>query len=237
MKIFQKALDRYIKWRRFHSIHYFKKFLQRKGVKVGKNIRVFGKLSTIDIDVTRPSLVVIGNDVCLNRNFKLFTHDYVTAIFIAKYKDFINSSGKVIIGNNVSFGSDCTVLKGVTIGDNSFIAAGSIVASNIPANSIAGGIPAKVICTIDQYYEKRKKQSLSEAFEYAKSIVECYNRRPIPEDFKEEFHFFVDKTNVDQFIHRIPIKKQLGPSFNYWLEHHNAQFKSFEDFLKAAEIG
>lgn len=235
-KIILLVVDSYIKWRRYQSLRYYKLFLQRKGVKIGDNFRVFGKLNTLDIDVTRPSLVVIGNDVCLNRNFKLFTHDYATAVFISKYKDFFNSSGKVIIGNNVSFGSDCTVLKGVTIGDNSFIAAGSIVTSNIPANSIAAGIPAKVICTMDQFYQKRKNQCLSEALEYAKSIVECYNRTPVPEDFYEEFHFFVDKTNLHLFTNRIPIKKQLGSSYDYWLEHHKATFRTFEDFLKAAGI-
>lgn len=51
----------------------------------------------------------------------------------------------VVIGRNVFLGSRVTILKGVTIGDNSVIANGSIVTKNIPANAIAGGIPAKVI--------------------------------------------------------------------------------------------
>ena len=51
------------------------------------------------------------------------------------------SSGRVTIGNNVRFGVDCTVLKGVTIGDNCFIAAGSLVTKDIPANSVGGRGP------------------------------------------------------------------------------------------------
>jgi len=51
----------------------------------------------------------------------------------------------VIIGNNVWLGSRVLVLKGVTIGDNSVIAAASVVTKRIPANCIAGGNPAKII--------------------------------------------------------------------------------------------
>ena len=61
------------------------------------------------------------------------------------------SSGRtspVCIGNNVWLGSRTTVLKGVTIGNNSVIAAGSVVTKGIPANCIAGGNPAKVIRNI-----------------------------------------------------------------------------------------
>ena len=63
-------------------------------------------------------------------------------------KGFINSSGCVTIGDNVSFGQNVIVLKGVTIGDNCFIGAGSVVTKDIPANSVAVEAPCKVIMTI-----------------------------------------------------------------------------------------
>jgi len=56
--------------------------------------------------------------------------------------------GKTIpvkIGDNVWMGSRVMVLKGVEIGDGSVIAAGSVVVSDIPPNSVAAGVPAKVI--------------------------------------------------------------------------------------------
>lgn len=53
--------------------------------------------------------------------------------------------GEIIIGENVWVGEKSRIQKGVHIGDNSIIAAGSIVTHDIPANSIAAGIPAKVI--------------------------------------------------------------------------------------------
>ena len=54
----------------------------------------------------------------------------------------------VEIGNNVWLGSRVMVLCGVTIGDNTVIGAGSVVTRSIPANSVAVGVPAKVIRTL-----------------------------------------------------------------------------------------
>ncbi|MEL6555057.1 MAG: acyltransferase [Cyanobacteria bacterium J06621_11] len=49
----------------------------------------------------------------------------------------------IVIGDNVWIASRATILSGVTIGDNSVVAAGALVTKNIPPNSIAMGIPAK----------------------------------------------------------------------------------------------
>lgn len=56
---------------------------------------------------------------------------------------------KPTIGNNVGFGPGAKVLGKVTIGDNSFIAANAVVVKDMPANSVIGGVPAKVIRMID----------------------------------------------------------------------------------------
>ena len=52
------------------------------------------------------------------------------------------------IGKNVWIGSDCTILPGVTIGDNAVIGAGSVVTKDVPENMVAVGSPAKVIRSI-----------------------------------------------------------------------------------------
>lgn len=54
-------------------------------------------------------------------------------------------SEAVVIGNNVWLGSRVMVLKGVSIGDNTVIAAGSVVTRSIPANVVAAGVPARVV--------------------------------------------------------------------------------------------
>lgn len=52
------------------------------------------------------------------------------------------------VGNGVWIGSHATILAGVTIGDNSIIAAGAVVTKDVPDNTVVGGVPAKVIKTI-----------------------------------------------------------------------------------------
>lgn len=49
------------------------------------------------------------------------------------------------IGNGVWIGAHVTITAGVTIGDNAIIAAGAVVTKDVPANMIAGGVPAKII--------------------------------------------------------------------------------------------
>lgn len=51
----------------------------------------------------------------------------------------------IVINDNVWVGMNCIILKGVTIGENSIVAAGSIVTKDVPSNVLCAGIPAKVI--------------------------------------------------------------------------------------------
>ena len=135
----------------------------------------------------------------------------------------------------MGFGQNVMILKGVIIGDNSFIGANSVVTKDIPANSIAVGSPCKVICTLEEYYQKRMEKSVEEALDYAKSIQERFNRRPVVEDFWEEFPLFVSGDDVDKYP-TLPLKKQLGPMFQSYVSTHKAKFSSFDEFLQAAGI-
>jgi maltose O-acetyltransferase len=62
-----------------------------------------------------------------------------------------NKSGYAIpmkIGNDVWIGGSCVILAGVTIGENSVVAAGSVVTKDVPANVIVAGNPAKILKNI-----------------------------------------------------------------------------------------
>lgn len=61
-----------------------------------------------------------------------------------------NYPAPIVIGKNVWIGSNATVLQGVTIGDNAVIAAGAVVTKDVPENAVMGGVPAKIIKTIDE---------------------------------------------------------------------------------------
>ncbi len=113
---------------------------------------------------TKESKIEFGNNVFINNNFVVISEKSIkigdnaligTNVEIAD-SDFHNIipterfggdhfTEGVEIKNNVWLGSNVKILKGVTIGENSVIANGSIVTKSIPANVVAGGIPAKVI--------------------------------------------------------------------------------------------
>lgn len=213
----------------------FVKYLRKNGIKIGRGNK-FRPFST-EIDLTRPSLITIGNDCYFNKGLTLLTHDWVTRTFIYSGREFLPSSGRITIGNNVNTAYNVTILKGVTIGDNVFIGANSVVTKDIPSNSIATGSPCRVIMDIDDFHAKREIKCVKEALDYAASIQQRFNRKPTVADFREEFVLFIDgdKVNLYPEISDL-IKSQLGPSYDAYKKHHKAMFASFEEFLAAAGI-
>ncbi|MDR0605206.1 MAG: acyltransferase [Bacteroidales bacterium] len=211
-------------------------YLRKKGVSIGSGCIVRDVLS-IRIDITHPSLVTIGDNVDMNKDFELLTHDWGSHVFVRKYNDFIPHHKRVEIGNNVYFGTKCVVLAGAKIGDNCVIGACSLVNGGIPANSVAAGIPAKVICSIDEYYEKRKSEYIGEGIDLARSIQERFNRSPVLADFYDDYPLFVDGSTFNVSIpslyyNRIFNKEQL----EIWKKEHKAPFKDFDDFLQKSGI-
>lgn len=59
-----------------------------------------------------------------------------------------SDNAPIVIGENVWVGENSRIQKGVTIGDNSIIAANSVVTKSVPANCIVGGNPAKILKNI-----------------------------------------------------------------------------------------
>ncbi|MHA7842224.1 MAG: acyltransferase [Winogradskyella sp.] len=231
-RIKKKLENLRLKWARTSPKRYLK-FLKKKGIVIGDNIWMTPDVKSVSIDITRPSLIEIGSNVRLNRNLTILTHDGGFYVLLNKYKEFIPQSGRVKIGNNVYFGRNCSVFKNVEIGDNVIIGNGSIVTKNIPSNSVAVGAPAKVVSSLEDYYNKRKKLSVDEALNYAKSIQERFNRKPKIEEFWEEFPLFL---KGDELNDKLPIKRQLGEAYSHYKANNNPVFDGFEDFLRKAGI-
>jgi acetyltransferase-like isoleucine patch superfamily enzyme len=115
------------------------------------------------------SRILIGNNVWINNNFKIISGgegvdvgDNVLIGFNVEISDSdfhnlhpkkrfggVPKTAKVCLLNNVFIGNNVKILKGVTIGENSIIANGSVVTRSVPPNVIAGGNPARVIKEIE----------------------------------------------------------------------------------------
>lgn len=158
------------------------------------------------------------------------THDFASRVIVKDKNLFYPSHGKIIIGNNVWFGQNCTILKGVTIGDNCIIGYGSIVVKDIPSNSVAVGCPARVICSLDEYIEKRSKEYIEEAVEYAIEIIKS-GREPQREDFWDDYPCFVDAENYKEYDYPYSRIFKTEQSFEQWKRKHQKKFNGFDDFI------
>lgn len=125
----------------------------RNGMRVGAGCRFLGPHDF----GSEPYLIEIGNNVTVSSDVSFINHDGGTAVIKRinpdKYGKIIKY-GKIKVGNNCFIGSRTIIMPGVTIGSNCVIGAGSIVTRNIPDNSVAVGIPARVLKKLDDYAEK-----------------------------------------------------------------------------------
>ncbi len=105
-------------------------------------------------------LIRIHNNVRIASNVTFATHD-ITHFVLNKMPDspgdYPETVGCIELMDNVFIGTNCTIIGGVRIGPNAIIAAGAVVNKDVPPNSVVGGVPARVICSFDEYLEKRKR--------------------------------------------------------------------------------
>ncbi len=87
--------------------------------------------------------VTIGDRVSIGHEVMLLTDSHAMGGERQRASDLI--SMPIVIGDGVWIGARAIVLPGVTIGNSSVVAAGAVVASDVPANVLVGGVPARVI--------------------------------------------------------------------------------------------
>lgn len=97
--------------------------------------------------------VTFGDHVFIAPNCLFTTAEH--AIDAEQRNEGLEVALPITVGNNVWFGAGVTVLGGVTIGDNTVIAAGSVVTHDIPSGVIAAGVPCKVMREISEKDKER----------------------------------------------------------------------------------
>ena len=106
---------------------------------------------------SEPFLITLHDNVRLSSNVSLITHDgsVHTIVSNEKYRrQSVHAYGKIEIDDNTFIGANVTVLPNVYIGKNCIIGAGAVVTRSIPDNSIAAGVPARVIGNTWDFAEK-----------------------------------------------------------------------------------
>lgn len=107
-----------------------------KNITIGKNVFINSGCHFQD-----QGGIIIGDDSLIGHNVVLATinHD------LEPEKNRKNHYAPITIGKHVWIGSNATVLAGVTIGDWAVVAAGAVVTKDVPAYTVVGGVPAKVL--------------------------------------------------------------------------------------------
>lgn len=131
------------------------------GLVMGSNTRIIG-----DVNFgTEPYLINIGNNCLITDGVRFITHDGgIQVPFIKKGLSMSEIYGKKVlagtisIGSNVFIGNGSIILPGTCIGDNVLVGAGSVLKGEYPSNNIVAGTPARIICSIDDYFYKNHEK-------------------------------------------------------------------------------
>lgn len=108
--------------------------------KIGKNVFINHDCSFLDLGG-----ITIEDHVQIGPKVSLITENHPLDPSIRKSLDLKS----ILIKRNAWIGAGAIILPGITIGENSVIAAGAVVNKDVPDNTVVGGVPAKVIRTLD----------------------------------------------------------------------------------------
>lgn len=137
----------------FHSLAYSSplpswtiKFQRMRGVKIGKNCHIS---PYVLIDLLHPELIKIEDNVTISSNSMIFAHINPSANEFLKKHGYPRTVKPVTIKNGAVISVGCIIIAGVTIGENSIVGAGSVVAQDVPDYCVVVGNPARVVKKIE----------------------------------------------------------------------------------------
>lgn len=142
----RKIFNRFVKYRKSPV-----SFAKSQGVNIGENCTI-----AIKNWGSEPYLITIGNHVHITTNVQFINHDGGVWVFRKEIPDF-DVFGKIVIGDNTYIGNNAVIMPGVQIGKNCVVGANTVVTKSIPDNTVVAGVPAKFICTTDEYKVKMMK--------------------------------------------------------------------------------
>lgn len=139
--------------RMFMPNRVFLSALRREGLRMGVGCDICK-----DVNFgSEPYLIQLGDRVRVTAGVKFVTHD--GGMWTLRKMGWLEDAdrfGEIRVGDNTHIGFDCIIMPGVHIGENCVIGCGAVVTHDIPPGSVAVGVPARVIQTIEEYYEKNK---------------------------------------------------------------------------------
>ncbi len=131
------------------------RYAKKVGVNMGGKLYLTGRV----IWGSEPWIITVGDNVHLSDGVRFLTHDGGARLFREKIPD-LEVTKPITIGNNVFVGNCVIILPGVHIGSNVVVGAGAVVTHDVPDNSVVAGVPARVIESYDEYFNKLAEKSI-----------------------------------------------------------------------------
>lgn len=144
-------------WKRYRIRRDPSGYARSMGVRIGRGCHFYG--ADVGMFGSDPYLITIGDNVHITKGVIFITHDGGTLILRKEVPD-LELTAPISIGNDVYIGVNAVILAGVAIGNRCIIGAGAVVTKSIPDNSVAVGVPARVVKTVDAYLESARARSL-----------------------------------------------------------------------------
>ncbi|MEW4209506.1 acyltransferase [Priestia megaterium] len=142
----------------YQTVFYY--YLKKIGIKLEKPTFISKDVYLDSVDYSK---ITIKKDVVISINVTILVHDYsITRALCASGHQpdkELSLVKEVVIGENCFIGAGSIILPGTQIGNNTIIGAGSVVKGNIPNNVVAAGNPCQVLCSIEDYLEKQKRNN------------------------------------------------------------------------------
>lgn len=207
--------------------------LKAGGAQIGERLHMYGQ--RVHIDLQFPFMLSIGNDVEITEDVAILNHDYSWSVIKKMTGELLGGIGPVYIGDNVFIGNGAQILMNTRIGNNCIVGARSVVHGTFPDNSVIAGNPARIICNLDEFIEKRKKRQLNEAIEIVKHYRRAFGKNPTKDRLPAYFWIFEprnEEITTAVFKQRMELKGTYDLSINLF-KRTKPLFKNYNAFLES----
>ena len=127
------------------------------------------------------------------------------------------------------------ILPGTVVGDNVVIGAYAVVTGKLEPNSVYAGNPARRICSVEDFIQKRENNQLFEAVDIFKKYYLRFGKTPDKAVFHEYFYLFSsDSQLIDIYKNKMAENGNYKQCLNY-LKKHKPMFENYELFCKYAK--
>lgn len=221
-----------------YSSEAYIRYLKDKGINIGKKCYIWSPNHTF-IDIQRPEFLEIGDFCKITKGVTILCHDYSMSVARRVYKEHVGYSKPTKIGNNVFIGMNATILMGTTIGDNCIIGAGAVVCGTFGNDLVIGGNPARVICSLEDYYKKHKAVEYESARNYVLKFEKKHKRKPTVEEMGNAYAWMYLPRNQETINKYNKIFHLSGDDYDdiiYDFLNSKGMFNSFDEFLESIDL-